>query len=137
MSTSTTELKQDSTSAVSPIPLMQMATAFWAFKTLATAVDMDLFTHLSTTPMTSAEMAKWFRIEERPAEMLLTGCAGLGLLSKRNGRYCNYAFGRELSGPWRILLFWRICHHAESSLVLRLGQTTGGHQHQSADYMEP
>ena len=89
MSTSTTELKQDSTSAVSPIPLMQMATAFWAFKTLATAVDMDLFTHLSTTPMTSAEMAKWFRIEERPAEMLLTGCAGLGLLSKRNGRYCN------------------------------------------------
>ena len=89
MSTSSTELKQESTSAVSPIPLMQMATAFWAFKTLATAVDMDLFTHLSSTPMTSAEMAKWFRIEERPAEMLLTGCAGLGLLSKRNGRYCN------------------------------------------------
>ena len=41
---------------------MQMATAFWAFKTLATAVDMDLFTHLSTTPMTSAEMAKWAKV---------------------------------------------------------------------------
>jgi Dimerisation domain len=87
MSTSSSELKQES--AVTPIPLMQMATAFWAFKTLATAVDMDLFTQLSATPMTAAEMAKWFRIEERPAEMLLTGCAGLGLLSKQNGRYGN------------------------------------------------
>jgi hypothetical protein len=30
--------------------------------------------------MTPQELAQWFRIEERPAEMLLTGCAGLGLL---------------------------------------------------------
>jgi 3-hydroxy-5-methyl-1-naphthoate 3-O-methyltransferase len=87
MSTSSSKLRQES--AETPIPLMQMATAFWAFKTLATAVDMDLFTHLSATPMSGAEMAKWFRIEERPAEMLLTGCAGLGLLSKQNGRYGN------------------------------------------------
>ena len=89
MSTSTAELKEKPDAAINPIPLMQMATAFWAFKTLATAVDMDLFTHLSATPMTAAELAKWFRIEERPAEMLLTGCAGLGLLGRENGRYGN------------------------------------------------
>jgi len=74
---------------ITPIPLMQLATAFWAFKTLATAVDMDLFTHLSSSPMSAPELGRWFNIEERPAEMLLTGCAGLGLLEKQDGRYRN------------------------------------------------
>jgi len=70
---------------------MQLATAFWAFKTLSTAVDMSLFTHFSTSPMSARETADWFNIEERPAEMLLTGCASLGLLEKdpQTGRYCN------------------------------------------------
>jgi len=89
MNTSLAEPKQESHAAITPIPLMQVATAFWAFKTLATAIDMDLFTRLSSTPMAAPETARWFRIEERPAEMLLTGCAGLGLLDKQDGRYCN------------------------------------------------
>src|ERR1041385_4579418 len=89
MGTSLAELKQESHPAITPIPLMQLATAFWGFKTLATAIDMDLFTTFSTSPMTPQECAQWFRIAERPAEMLLTGCAGLGLLCKRKGRYCN------------------------------------------------
>ncbi len=74
---------------ITPIPLMQLATAFWAFKTLSTAIDMDLFTRLETSPMNAPELARWLNIEERPAEMILTGCAGLGLLSKQNGRYRN------------------------------------------------
>jgi 3-hydroxy-5-methyl-1-naphthoate 3-O-methyltransferase len=89
MSTSTVELKLEPQPAITPLPLMQIATAFWGFKTLAAAVDMDLFTRLSATPMTSAEVARWFRIDDRPAEMLLAGCGGLGLLTKQNGRYCN------------------------------------------------
>src|ERR1041384_2300672 len=88
MGTALAEL-QEPHPAITPIPLMQLATAFWGFKTLATAIDMDLFTRFSTSPMTPQEFAQWFKIEERPAEMLLTGCAGLGLLYKRNGRYCN------------------------------------------------
>src|SRR5438270_4653173 len=89
MNTSLAEPTQESHAAVTPIPLMQVATAFWAFKTLATALDIDLFTRLSSTPMTAPETAQWFRIQERPAEMLLTGCAGLGFLDKRDGRYGN------------------------------------------------
>src|ERR1700675_4984482 len=91
MGTSIAEPKQESHAAITPIPLMQVATAFWAFKTLATAVDMALFTHLSTSAMNAQETARWFNIEERPAEMLLTGCAGLGLLERDNqdGRYRN------------------------------------------------
>ena len=95
MTTSIAVAKHEPDSNIIPIPLMQLATAFWAFKTLATAVDMDLFTRLAATPMTAPELARWFRIEERPAEMLLTGCAGLGLLGKQNGRYCNTPLAEE------------------------------------------
>ena len=83
------ELKHEPEPDITPIPLMQLATAFWGFKTLSTAIDMDLFTRLEASPMNPPELARWLNIEERPAEMILTGCAGLGLLSKQNGRYRN------------------------------------------------
>lgn len=89
MTSSVIQFRHEPEPAITPVPLMELSTAFWAFKTLSTAVDMDIFTRLATTPMTTAELAHWFRIEERPAEMLLTGCAGLGLLTKHNGRYHN------------------------------------------------
>jgi 3-hydroxy-5-methyl-1-naphthoate 3-O-methyltransferase len=89
MSTHVVEGRVQVQPEITPIPLMQLATAFWAFKTLATAVDMDLFTQLSSSPMSAPELARWFNIEERPAEMLLTGCAGLGLLEKQDGGYGN------------------------------------------------
>lgn len=74
----------------SPAPLMALSTGFWAFKTLAAAHELDLFSRLSdgasTTPL---ELAEMLRISPRPAEMLLTGCAALGLMEKRDGRYEN------------------------------------------------
>lgn len=88
MSTSNARTKVEVLPEITPVPLMQLATAFWSFKTLATAVDMDLFTRLATSPMSAQETAQWVNIEERPAEMLLTGCAGLGLLDKdKDGQY--------------------------------------------------
>jgi hypothetical protein len=75
---------------LSPIPLMQLTTGFWAFKTLAAAHELDLFSRLSgTTGTTAAALAETLGIEERPADMLLTGCAALGLLVKQDGRYGN------------------------------------------------
>jgi hypothetical protein len=68
---------------------MQLTTAFWAFKTLAAANELDLFTHLAGTGMTCEELASIFGIAQRPAEMLLTGCASLGLLEARKGRFHN------------------------------------------------
>jgi predicted O-methyltransferase YrrM len=72
-----------------PTPLMQLTTAFWAFKTLATAVELRLFTRIADSGTTASELAGSLNIAERPAEMLLTGCASLGLLEKRDGRYRN------------------------------------------------
>lgn len=81
---------------LSPAPLMQLTTGFWAFKTLAAAHELDLFSRLSGTPgVEVGQLAEVLGIEERPAEMLLTGCAALGLLMKSDGRYVNSPLAEE------------------------------------------
>ena len=82
--------------AVSPVPLMQLSTAFWAFKTLAAAHELDLFTRLAGgAGITAKDLAATLGIHERPAEMLLTGCASLGLLEKHGERYHNSSLAEE------------------------------------------
>lgn len=74
----------------SAVPLMALSTGFWAFKTLAAAHELDLFSHLAGGPGTTAgELAQALGLNPRPAEMLLTGCTALGLLEKTDGRYRN------------------------------------------------
>ena len=53
---------------VTPVPLMQIATGFWAFKTLAAAHELDLFTRLAGGAETTAQaLARALGIEQRPA----------------------------------------------------------------------
>jgi ubiquinone/menaquinone biosynthesis C-methylase UbiE len=81
---------------ISPVPLMQLSTGFWAFKTLAAAHELDLFTRLSRMGgMTIAEVAEELELHQRPAEMLLTGCAALGLLEKEGEQYRNSPLAEE------------------------------------------
>ncbi|TIM62902.1 MAG: methyltransferase, partial [Mesorhizobium sp.] len=69
---------------------MALSTGFWAFKTLAAAHELDLFSRLAGGAGTTvAELAEALSLHQRPAEMLLTGCAALGLLEKTGGRYRN------------------------------------------------
>jgi O-methyltransferase len=57
-------------------------------------------TRLSGTDGTTAGgLAGALAIEERPAEMLLTGCASLGLLVKNDGRYVNSPLAEEFLVP--------------------------------------
>ena len=74
----------------SAVPLMALSTGFWAFKTLAAAHELDLFSRLAGgAGITVAGLAETLDLHPRPAEMLLTGCAALGLLEKTDGRYRN------------------------------------------------
>lgn len=74
----------------SVIPLMALSTGFWAFKTLAAAHELDLFSRLAGgASITVAGLKEALGLKPRPAEMLLTGCAALGLLEKTNGGYRN------------------------------------------------
>lgn len=74
----------------SAVPLMALSTGFWAFKTLAAAHELGLFSRLAGgVGTTVAGLVEALGLHPRPAEMLLTGCAALGLLEKTDGRYRN------------------------------------------------
>jgi 3-hydroxy-5-methyl-1-naphthoate 3-O-methyltransferase len=73
----------------SPLPLTDMATAYWRSLTLFAARRLDLFTHLAERPRTDAELAAATGLPERPLQLILQATAALGLLSKEDGRYAN------------------------------------------------
>ncbi|MFH8982546.1 acetylserotonin O-methyltransferase [Streptomyces varsoviensis] len=73
-----------------PHRLMDIVTGLWAAKALAVATRMGLFSDLSAAPgLPVAEVAARHGIAERPAELLLTACAGLGLLVREGEGYAN------------------------------------------------
>jgi 3-hydroxy-5-methyl-1-naphthoate 3-O-methyltransferase len=89
-------MPEDTRVPLSPMPLMQLATGFWASKTLASAHELDLFSGLSGSAGTTVvELAESLGIDQRPAELLLTGCAALGLLECDGGRYVNSPAAEE------------------------------------------
>lgn len=121
-----------------PVPLMQIASGFWAAKTLAAAVELDLFTELSGRGATVDQLCQILAIQPRPAEMLLSAGAALGLLEKREGRYYNsplaeeflvrgkpYYFGGVISMlDRRLYLPW---HRLAEAIRTNRAQTWGEH----------
>jgi SAM-dependent methyltransferase len=85
---------------VSPLPLMQLSIGFWSFKALAAAYELDVFAHLSgAVGRTTDELAAVLGVDQRPAELLVTACASLGLLERRDGRWGNSALADEFLVP--------------------------------------
>jgi len=76
-------------------PLMQLISGFWASKTLSSAVELEVFTRLSGRAVTIEEFADLLGLHARPAEMLLTGCAALGLVRKVGDRFENSALAED------------------------------------------
>lgn len=67
------------------------------FQTANAAVRLDLFTALARSPgLTRAEIAARLGIQEKPARILLLGCASLGLLKKKGDGYYVTRLSREL-----------------------------------------
>jgi len=91
---------------ISPLPLMQLSTGFWSFKALATADELDLFARLSGTDgRTIGELAEQLGVDQRPVELLVTACASVGLLERRDGRYVNSALAEEFLVPGKPYYF--------------------------------
>ena len=91
---------------VSPLPLMQLSIGFWSFKALATAHELDLFARLSGTDgRTVDELAEMLGIDQRPAELLVTACASIGLIERRDGRFVNSALAEEFLVPGKAYQF--------------------------------
>jgi hypothetical protein len=81
---------------LTPTPLMDLVTGFWSFKTFAAAVELDLFTRLAGgRTLTVAGAGPELGLPERPADLLLTACASLGLLERAGEGYRNTALAEE------------------------------------------
>ncbi|AGZ40014.1 O-methyltransferase family protein [Actinoplanes friuliensis DSM 7358] len=75
---------------------MDLVTGFWSFKTFAAAVELDLFSRLADgRALTVAEAEQELGLPERPADLLLTACASLGLLERAGDGYRNSALAEE------------------------------------------
>lgn len=87
---------------ITPTPLMEIVSGYWAFKTLAAAVDLDLFGRLAGGRVITREQAeKEFELPERPADLLLSACASLGLLERAGDGYRNTPLAEEFLVPGR------------------------------------
>ena len=73
----------------SPVPILQVATGFWASQALLTAVDLKVFTILFGGPRTSAEVAQEAGSDPAATEALLDANCALGFLHRNGDRYRN------------------------------------------------
>jgi 3-hydroxy-5-methyl-1-naphthoate 3-O-methyltransferase len=109
----------------SAVPLMALSTGFWAFKTLAAAHELDLFSRLAGgAGITVAGLAEALGLHPRPAEMLLTGCAALGLLEKAGCRYRNTALSEAYLVRGKPYYFGGFVQMADKRLYAGWGRLT-------------
>lgn len=88
-------MQSEETSDLTAIPLFQILSGIYASKTLGAAVELNLFTKIAESGATFEEVAAMLDLELRPAEMLVSGCAALGLLERREGRFYNSALSEK------------------------------------------
>src|ERR687889_982625 len=74
---------------VSPEPIMQVGIGFWASKTLLSAVEMELFTHLADHPQDLETLRARLGLHPRSARDFLDALVALGFLHRTDGVYRN------------------------------------------------
>ena len=76
-------------SEVTPDHILQVGTAFWASKTLLSAVEMELFTELAKHPEPLLELSARLGLHPRSARDFLDALVSLNFLEHRDGTYYN------------------------------------------------
>src|SRR5687768_10693696 len=75
----------------SPENILKLGTAFWASKTLLSAVELELFTHLAAQKGTVEELQKRLGLHARSTRDFLDALVALGFLERESGVYANTA----------------------------------------------
>ena len=71
-----------SASQLDPSHILQVGTGFWASKTLLSAVELQLYTHLGDGPLTGAELESRLGLHERATYDFLDALVSLHLLAR-------------------------------------------------------
>lgn len=72
-----------------PEKILQTGMAFWASKTLLSAVEMGVFTELSRGPASLDSLSERLDLHPRSAQDFLDALLALGFLKREGGRYSN------------------------------------------------
>lgn len=73
----------------SPEHILQTGLAFWASKTLLSAVEMEVFTELAKGPETLESLTGRLGLHPRSSRDFLDALVSLGFLERQNGTYAN------------------------------------------------
>src|SRR5438067_888750 len=73
----------------SPVPILQIATGFWASQALLSAVELKVFTILFRGPRTALEVSQEAGADPAAMEALLDANCALGFLHRNGDRYRN------------------------------------------------
>jgi len=79
------------TQTISPEHILQTGLAFWASKTLLSAVELGLFTRLSSRPSTADDLRAQLGLHPRAALDFFDALVALGFLKRDGGVYSNTA----------------------------------------------
>ena len=74
---------------MTPANIMQLGMGFMASKTLLSAIELGVFTHLSNGPRSAEELTATLSLHERSALDFLDALVSLGMLDRENGLYKN------------------------------------------------
>lgn len=77
------------TSAITPDHILQTGLAFWASKTLMSAVEMEVFTELAKGPETLHALTGRLGLHPRSSRDFLDALVALGFLEREDGHYRN------------------------------------------------
>jgi Dimerisation domain len=69
--------------------IMQTGLAFWASKTLLSAVEMEVFTELANGPENLDTLTGWLGLHPRSSRDFLDALVALGFLERHGGKYSN------------------------------------------------
>ncbi len=83
------EKETDTSRVPTPGELVNKARGFMESMILLTAMELDIFTVIDTSEMTSKEISEALNVPHRSADRLLNAVCALGCLARKNGRFSN------------------------------------------------
>jgi O-methyltransferase domain/Dimerisation domain len=79
--------------SISPDAIMQLGFGFWGSKTLLSAVELGLFTHLADGPLSAEMLRARMQINRRSLRDFLDALVALGMIERKAGDYSNTPAG--------------------------------------------
>lgn len=135
---------------LTPDRILQTGMAFWASKTLLSAVEMEVFTHLGKHPADLASIQGRLGLHPRGAADFMDALVALGFLERENGIYRNTPetdLFLDKSKPSYIGGILEMCNHrlygfwGHLTAAVRTGESQneskGGHDPFAAIYADP